>query len=195
MMHNIRCEGENRGHRKGPSSFFMQNPSDVFDELAIKEGETFLDLGCGSGDYSFHALNFIGQTGTVYAFDGQQRLIDYVNSENKNNIIAKTVDITSVLPLEDNSIDICLISTVLHALDFHKYKSNIFSELARVLKKDGKLAIIECKKEFTKFGPPLNLRISSEELEEEAIYFGFAKKSLVDLGDVNYMISFKLTEL
>jgi len=43
--HNRRSGAHRR--IRGPSSFHMHDPEIVFDDLALKPGDVFLDLGCG----------------------------------------------------------------------------------------------------------------------------------------------------
>jgi ubiquinone/menaquinone biosynthesis C-methylase UbiE len=99
----------------------MHDPEVVFDALELKEGDSFLDMGCGPGDYSMRASEIVGDSGAVYAFDRWQDVIDELaekaRSRKLKNIRAIASDITERLPLKDESIDLCLISTVLHSLD------------------------------------------------------------------------------
>jgi ubiquinone/menaquinone biosynthesis C-methylase UbiE len=195
-MHNGNiCKGEHgfRGNRnrRGPSSFSMQHPSLVFSELKLKAGEIFLDMGCGAGDYTIEAAKRLGDSGVVYALDVWKELINNlaneIDSNGLKNIKPMVADITDKLPIEDNSVDICFIATVLHAIDIGKTKNNVFSEIHRVLKPNGRLAIIECKKEERHFGPPIHMRLSPQELEALTLQYGFKKTDLVDLG-YNYML-------
>lgn len=182
------------GHeRRGPSSFWMQDPELIFNELKLQEGDYFLDIGCGTGDYSLHAAKIIGNSGQVYALDVQDELItnlkEKTSREGLNNIRALISDIAHPLPVEDNSVDICFISTVLHSVDLSRHGEQLFNEIRRVLKPDGRLVIIECKKEDLSRGPPLEMRISSDELENLVERYGFLKINLFDLG-FNYLILF-----
>ena len=183
---------KNRQKRR-PTSFWVQDPELVFGELKLKEGYYFLDIGCGTGDYSIHASKIVGDSGVVYALDIQKELINNLRekaySEGFKNIKAIVSDMTCPLPIEDNSIDVCFISTVLHSIDLTKHGEMLFGEIHRVLKLDGRLVIIECKKEDLSRGPPMHMRISPEELENCVTSYGFRKLNLVDLG-FNYMIQF-----
>ena len=100
-------------------------------------------------------------------------------------------DITDPLPIEDCSIDACLLATVLHIPDVSKGRKRLFNEIRRVLKPNGRLAVLECKKEDMPFGPPLHMRLSQEELETFVPEYGFVKIDSVDLG-YNYLIQFAL---
>lgn len=190
--------GRDRGHGdhahgRGPSSFWMHDPEAIFDELGLVEGDCFLDLGCGPGDYALRASGMVDEIGTVYALDSQAEMIDALAeksaAQGTENIKALVADITRTLPVEDNCIDVCFIATVLHALDFDREGPGLFEEVHRVLKPGGRLAIIECKKEYMPFGPPLNMRLSPEEIESLATRCGFEKEGLSDLG-YNYMLRF-----
>lgn len=189
------CESDhaNNKQKRGPSSFWMHDPELVFSELKLKEGDSFLDIGCGTGDYSVYASKIVGDSGIVYALDIQNKLINNLREkadlEGLSNINARVSDIAASLLIEDNIIDVCFISTVLHAVDLDEHGKRLFSEIRRVLKPDGRLVIIECKKEDLSRGPPLHMRISSEELENLVIQYGFEKINLIDLG-FNYMIQF-----
>ncbi len=172
----------------------MQDPQLVFDKLNLKEGDCFLDLGCGPGDYSIRASEVIGAFGKVYSLDkNQDSIVDLNNrvvSSGLKNIKAEVCDIAGPLPVKDSCVDVCFISTVLHSLNLADVEKTLFGEIRRVLKPDGRVAIIECKKEVQPFGPPMSMRISPEELEGTITKYGFEKTSLGDLG-YNYLIQFK----
>ena len=192
---NQRCcpEPGRKGTRRGRSSFWMQDQKLVFDALELKEGDSFLDLGCGPGDYSMRASEIVGDSGVVYALDRWRDVIDDLaekaRSRGSKNIRAIVSDITEHLPVDDESVDLCFISTVLHSLDLADVEKSLFGEIRRVLKPGGRVAIIECKKEEQPFGPPMSMRLSPEEIESSIVRYGFERTGLVDLG-YNYMILF-----
>lgn len=180
--------------RCGRGSFWMHDPELIFSELKLKAGDFFLDMGCGPGDYSIWASKIVGNSGIVYALDRWQDIIDDLmkraDLEGLKNIKGMVSDITRSLPIKEGCIDIYFISTVLHSLDLAKDSNIIFDEVYRVLKPDGRLAIIECKKEKMSFGPPLHMRLSYEELENLVKKYDFEKIKLTNLG-YNYMIQFR----
>ena len=176
-----------QGTRKGPSSFWMHDSKLVFDALALEPGDRFLDLGCGPGDYAIAAARLVGASGTVTALDKWPYLIDGLRetaySQELDNIDAMVGDITGILPIEDGSIDLCLLATVLHIFSLPVMEKTLFKEIHRILKPPGRLAIIECKKEEQPFGPPLHLRISPQELETSLSPLGF---EMIDCRDLGY---------
>ncbi|MBU0615460.1 MAG: methyltransferase domain-containing protein [Nanoarchaeota archaeon] len=186
---------DNCKHKKAPTSYHMQNPDIIFKELGLKQGDVFLDIGCGAGDYVIHASKIVGNSGKVYALDRQEDSISIFKEKIRElgiiNIESNTSDITKKLPIKDKSIDICFIATVLHGLDFEKHKEHIFKEIKRILKPSGRLAIIECSKKDLSYGPPEQMRLDAEQIEESAVKFGFRKVGFTDLG-FNYLIQFQI---
>ena len=182
--------------KRGTSSFNMHDSMLVFEKMNLKKGDIFVDLGCGAGEYSLHAAGIVGAQGKVYAVDVYRETLDMLNEEaaglELNNLETIENDICNAIELKDNSADICLISTVMHAHKVSEKCKNLFPEIVRILKPDRQLSIIECKKEERPFGPPLHMRISPEELEKGVSPYGFEKTSYVDLG-YNYMMLFSLT--
>lgn len=173
----------------------MHDPELVFAELDLKQGDVFLDLGCGPGDYALHASSLVGESGVVYALDKWPRMIDRLTEAAEDrgltNIKAMVTDITEPLPIEDESCDVCLLATVLHALSPARRGRAFFREIHRVLRPGGRVAIINCKKEEQPFGPPIHLRLSPQEMEDLMTTSGFERIGYVDLG-YNYLIQFGL---
>jgi ubiquinone/menaquinone biosynthesis C-methylase UbiE len=190
--HNPEMNMCGRGH----SSFWMHDPEVVFGKIGLKGGDSFLDLGCGVGDYAVYAAKIVGDSGAVYALDRREEmignLIEETDAQGLENIIGIVADITAPLPLADHCIDVCFVSTVLHTLEVNVAMKPLLGEIRRVLKPTGCLTIIECKKENVPFGPPEHMRLSPEEVEGLATRYGFEKTGFTDLG-YNYMFQFKLS--
>ena len=180
-------------HGKGPSSFWMHDPDLVFASLGLKEGDRFADLGCGPGDYSIRASLEVGPSGLVFALDRGREVLDKVwekmAAENLANIRVIEADLAAILPLPRDSVDLCLLATVLHIQRIRTAELSLFDEIHRVLRPGGRFAVIECKKEEQDFGPPIHLRLSPEEVEEAVRKHGFRQRGLVDLG-YSYLIQF-----
>jgi len=191
-MNRRECKN-NKNH--GPSSYHMQDPDKIFNQIDLKGGEKFLDLGCGAGDYSIAVSKIIGENGLVYALDVNNNIIQKFQNRLEingiNNVKLKYANITEILPIKDKSIDICFICTVLHSIYPKRKIRNIFREVERILNKNGKLIVIECKKENSLFGPPLESRISLKDLDEFTNGIKLRPYSYTDLG-FNYMREYRV---
>ena len=183
------------GHGRGPSSFWMHDPKEVFDQLALKPGDWVLDLGAGPGDYSLMAAELVGPTGMVLALDkwetGFRELTRKATDLGLAQLKPILTDITRKLPIKDGCIDLCLISTVLHIFPKPKFELKMFEEIKRVLKPKGRLAVIECKKEDQPWGPPKHMRISPDEMIQGLAPYGYVKCAYKDLGKT-YLIQFEI---
>lgn len=181
--------------KQGASSYAMHDSELAFRELKLKEGDSFLDIGCGAGDYAIRASELVGDSGTVYALDRWKEVVDKLeekaDSQGLNNIRAIVADITCLLPVEDKSIDVCFIATVFHGFDFTRNGETLFREICRVLKPKGRVAVVEFKKEDTGFGPPVDIRLSPEDVEGLMIPYGFRKRRVTDLG-CSYMTELEM---
>lgn len=184
------------GGKQGPSSFNMHDSTLVFKDMALKPGDTFVDLGCGVGEYSLYASRLVGENGKVFAVDVCTEMLISLQEEAHSlyleNITTIESDICQAINLPDNCADHCLMATVMHAKKITGQCKNLFPEIARILKPGAQLAIIECKKEELPFGPPLSMRIAPDDLEKGVIPFGFQKTAYVDLG-YNYLMLFQNT--
>ena len=106
----------------------------------VKEGQTFLDYGCGTGDFTIPAAKIIKANGKVYALDYFPRQLEIVTekAEKEGLTNIETIISDSKTGLPDESIDVIWVCDVLHEI---KERRAVLEELHRVLKKDGTLAI------------------------------------------------------
>ena len=182
----------------GPSSFWMQDPGMVFDQLALQPGMHFLDLGCGRGDYSLEAARRVSPRGLVTALDvsgfSVRDLTEATSNLGIKNLKAMTADITRCFPIKDSSADVCFLSTVLHIPQISRYLGDVLKEVARVLKPEGRFIVLECKKEEWDFGPPVEMKWSPKEVYNAIRNYGFQKIGFVEF-QYNYCIQFTLQKL
>jgi ubiquinone/menaquinone biosynthesis C-methylase UbiE len=180
----------------GKSSFELVDTKKLFSELQLEDKTIFLDVGCGSGEYSIAASEYISESGQIYAVDlwqdGIDRLTREMTIKQIRNINATVSDVSKQIPLEDGSVDVCLMATVLHDLIQDNTDEGTLKEVKRVLKPQGKLAIIEFKKSEGMPGPPIRIRISPEELERHLHSYCFHSTKTTDIGLYVYLSIFIL---
>jgi ubiquinone/menaquinone biosynthesis C-methylase UbiE len=125
---------------------FLQPPELILERSGVKMGIRVLDLGAGSGTYSFEAALSVGNEGKVIALDIQSDMLKIINEklkqpENKQitNIEVVNAD-AAKMPFESSSFDVVIIVSV-----FQEFvdKLGVLKEVQRVLKNDGVLAISE----------------------------------------------------
>jgi ubiquinone/menaquinone biosynthesis C-methylase UbiE len=182
----------------GKSSFELIDQDRLFGELELEQGMNFLDLACGPGAYAIAASEVVGEEGRVYALDlweeGIEILRKEISTRGIRRLEAVVADVSKRIPIEDKSIDICLIATVLHDLVEIKVGDAALEEVRRVLTANGSLAIIEFKKIDGPPGPPIRIRLSPEQVEGIVVPHGFRKEKLLDVGPYNYLSMFSLRQ-
>jgi len=103
---------------------------------------------------------------------------------------AEFSDVGQQIPLDDQSVDVCLLATVLHDFVEDHIAKEVMQEVVRVLKTKGLLAIIEFKKIDGPPGPPKPIRLSPEDVADLLASDGFKKDHVIDIGPYNYLITF-----
>ena len=179
----------------GKSSFDLIDVAAFYRELDLKKGITFLDLACGRGAYSLKASEIVGSGGTVFAVDLWQEGIEQLKAsaaeQNTQNIEAFVSDAGRHIPVGDQVVDVCLMATVLHDFVDDQISKEVLQEVVRVLKADGRLAIVEFKKMDGPPGPPVHIRLSPQEVGDMLVPYGFTEERLVDVGPYNYLMLFR----
>jgi len=181
------CMTGSHCHR-GKSSEGFLNKDLILKELNILPEQRILDAGCGNGYMSKEFSRLLNNTGKVFALDPDGEAIEKLTKETQGtNIEAIEADITTKTLLEKSSIDLIYLSGVLHG--FSKDQIDSFNkEVKRLLKPNGRLAVIEIHKHKTPFGPPMHIRYSPEELKQT---INLTAKSLVEVGQYFYMQIFE----
>jgi ubiquinone/menaquinone biosynthesis C-methylase UbiE len=120
------------------------SPARVIDCLAIRQGMKILEVGPGSGFFTFELAKYVGPSGHVYAVDIEPKMITLLEKKIKRekikNITTKTASADEI-PLPNNSVDLVFMGGVLGEIPD---KQRALREMRRVLKEGGFLAVMEC---------------------------------------------------
>lgn len=185
---NHRQAPENGHHHRGKFSEGLIDQERVINALNIKPGQIILDAGCGNGYMSIVFAKRVSPSGKVYAFDNDTHFINILKTETQGtNLEAMDVDITQPLPIDQTSVDLVFISTVIHGFSSQQLQ-DFLNEAKRILTPDGILAVVEIEKKEMSFGPPMNIRFSPEELKE---IVPMTPLNTVQVGKHFYMQVFK----
>jgi len=108
---------------------------------SLKEEETVLDLGSGTGLDCFLAANKVGEKGRVIGVDMTSEMVDRARSiadkYGYRNVEFRLGEIEN-LPVEDSSVDVIISNCV---INLSSDKEKVFSEAYRVLKPSGRIMI------------------------------------------------------
>ncbi|MFC1967016.1 class I SAM-dependent methyltransferase [Chloroflexota bacterium] len=152
------------------------------DLCEIKEGMTCVDLGSGTGVFTFVMANHVGENGIVYVVDDSNEMLEYIRSKNPSDnmtLIHRDVGDTR---LKSEIADICLLACILHEVNTLE---KCINEAYRLLKQDGKIMVVEWKTELTPKGPPLEDRIAKDKTMRLFYQTGFEDYKYIDWS-INY---------
>jgi ubiquinone/menaquinone biosynthesis C-methylase UbiE len=124
-----------------PFLWIFREPNKHLKATGLKPGQNILEIGCGPGFFTIPAANITGKKGFVYALDNHPLAIKSVQKkikkERTDNIDTILADASST-GLPDKKIDVSFLFGFVHHTEGLE---NIFSEIYRVLKPEGILAI------------------------------------------------------
>lgn len=149
------------------------NPKELLRSLGLRAGETLADIGCGPGFFALPAAEIVGARGKVFAVDVEPEMVDAVQQRARDaglrNLEAQRVGEMDVA-LPPASADMILLAFVLHELT---QRSLYLHRLRTVLREGGRLVILEWEPVATEFGPPVEDRLSADEVAADVQAAGF----------------------
>lgn len=167
----------------------MLTPYETLLRLGYKTGETFADIGCGIGFFTFPAAEIGGSDALIYAVDVSEEMLQEVRQRADDNAI---VNIETVLSeaydfkLKDAVADYILICTVLHEIDDNK---RFIDEAKRICRPSGKIAVIEFNDKDAGFGPDKAHRLSPTQVIALLEGAGFTSFETTPVGDLFYAVT------
>ncbi len=182
-------------HEAGKSSFDLVDAGELLAALGARESDKIADLGCGSGNYALFIASKTGPDTLVHGVDlweeGLKTLAEGAAAGGFGKVRGFRADLKDLSTLEEGFYDLALMGTVLHDLQERGQAKKALAEAARILKKGGKLAVVEFEKRDSKPGPPLKIRLSPEECAALARGAGFGEAGYFDLGPHLYLSVFR----
>ncbi|MDO5836958.1 MAG: class I SAM-dependent methyltransferase, partial [Methanobacterium sp.] len=179
------------GHKHhGKSTRDILDPNRILEAIDLNEGESFMDAGCGDGYISLAASKIVKAQGQVYALDAYEPSLESLRNEMDElsivNIEVIMADMTISIPVEDNKIDKCVMANVLHGFASEGTLEPVLNEIRRVLKPGGTFAVVEFIKVNGPPGPPYDVRLSPENVENILEDHGLEIGGTTEVGKYHY---------
>jgi ubiquinone/menaquinone biosynthesis C-methylase UbiE len=168
-----------------------EQPDRVVRKLEIAPGSTVADLGAGVGYFTWRLAQAVGPAGKVIAVDIQPGMIERLR---KNLADRGITNVETVLGSEEdprlppNSVDLVLLVDVYHEL---QQPERTMAHVRRALKPDGRLVLIEYRKEDPDIPiHPLH-KMTVGEVRQEIEPIGFKFHELMDFLPTQHIVIFK----
>jgi ubiquinone/menaquinone biosynthesis C-methylase UbiE len=152
-------------------------------DLGVRDGESVLDVGCGTGILAGHVADIVGPTGQVVGIDPLPLRIQLAKRKARTNLRFEVGDANDLSPFPEASFDVVYLNAVFHWLP---EKLGPLRQFARVLKSGGRLGFVTGSKDHP--GPAQELKreiLSREPYARYAIHhappYAVSAAELIDL--------------
>lgn len=170
------------------TSSFLR-PDDVLRKIGLRAEQTFVHLGCGAGFWLIPAGQIVGASGKAIGVDIRPDILSEAESRAKLAHLGQVVqtqrgdlenDQGSGLP--DGLADLVLVANIIHQANPEK----LLSEAKRLLKGDGKIAVVEWDVVASPLGPPPGSRIAEPDMKRIAQSIGLKTQKSFSASPYHY---------
>lgn len=168
---------------------------DVIAKVGVEAGMRVGDLGCGNLAYfTLAAAKAVGKNGVVYAVDILKSVLNSVENLVQQNgwenikTVWSDLEVVGAAKIEAGSLDVAFLHNVLFQSD---HDDLVLKEAHRLLKKNGKLLVIDWQRVSAPFGPPVADRPKPEEVKKLAAEAGFSLVEEFAAGPYHYGLVFE----
>lgn len=167
-----------------------QKPDEVLKYISNVEGKTIMDLGAGTGYFTFRLID---ANAKVIAADVDDRFINYMQQKADSLNVNDNIELRKVPydspKLKPKEVDKFLIVNTYHHVDD---RVEYFKKVKAGLKPNGEVIVIDFFKKKQKVGPPKQYCVSADKVVEELKAAGFSKFEVEkELLEFQYIIKAK----
>jgi ubiquinone/menaquinone biosynthesis C-methylase UbiE len=166
-------------------------PDQALDVLGIRAGMVVADVGAGTGYMSLRMARRVGPTGKVYANDLQPEMLQKLRAKSQREKLSnvETVQGTESDPkLPPNTMDLVLLVDVYH--EFSQPQA-MLDKIRESLKPDGRLVLLEYRKEDPKVPIRPEHKMSVAEVKTEVEAEGYKLDQVIEKLPRQHIIIFR----
>jgi arsenite methyltransferase len=167
-----------------------QRPDEVIKNLNLKPGDVIADIGAGTGYFTRRFALAVGHQGKALGVEIEPSMVEHMRQE------ARRLNLTNYEPrlvkpddpaLEPQSVDVIFLSNVYHHISD---RVEYFGKLARSLKPNGRVVIVDFYRKPQPVGPPVEQKVSEGTIIEELQKAGFRLTRSLDFLPYQYFLEF-----
>ena len=150
-----------------------EQPEEALDAIGVRAGSAVADVGAGIGYFSLRLARRVGPEGKVYANEIQQKMLDRLRknldeAEVRNVELVLGTDTDPKLP--EGKMDLVLMVDVYHEFS---HPQQMLQKIRQAMKPDGRLVLLEYRKEDPTVPIRPEHKMSIEEVKAEVEPEGF----------------------
>lgn len=130
-----------------PERIDEEKPSEMLDQLRLRDGMVVCDMGSGDGYYTFQMASRVAPSGRVVAVDIQPEMLQALSRKMEDKQVRNIDTILGELwdpKLEAESLDLVLMVDVYHEFS---HPVQMLAAIRKALKPDGVIALVEFRAE------------------------------------------------
>ncbi len=162
-------------------------PERALEKFGLSQGMTFVDVGAGTGFFTREASRIVGSAGKVFAVEMSHEMIDILRRQGVPSGVEVIRSKEYSIPLPDSAADLTWLAFVTHE---NRDVPRFLKEAARVTKKNGKIVILEWKKQTEERGPAMEERLAQDALREHLKEFNVTREG--SLNPSHYYIEIEV---
>lgn len=168
-----------------------EQPDRALELIGIKPGMIVADVGAGSGFMTMRLARLVSPGGMVYANDLQPSMLRLLEQRASTQHVANMRFVQGTdkdVRLPASAIDLALLVDVYHEF---WYPQEMLRSLRRALKPNGRLVLLEYRKEDPKLPIHPNHKMSVPEVRTELEAEGFVFDRLLDGLPMQHIVIFR----
>jgi SAM-dependent methyltransferase len=166
-------------------------PSKAIPALDIKPGQTVADVGAGSGYYTVRLAEQVGPAGRVIATDIQPEMLSLLRNRVSRERLAN-VEVVQAFEtdprLPQGQVDVILMVDVYHEL---ARPQEMLRQLRSALKPDGRLVLVEFRRESAWVPIREDHKMSVKEAQMELTAEGYRFERVIDVLPWQHILVFR----
>lgn len=159
----------------------------IADLVRLQPGEAVLDVGCGTGTLALVAKKRVGETGRVCGIDPSMQLLTGARRKAVRAGLPIDFQLGGIeqIPFSDQSFDVVISTFMMHHLP-DDLKHQGLSEIARVLKAEGYLLVVDFKRPEEDQRQPGQVGVGSTGLQDLPVLMKEAGFSQTETGEIPF---------
>lgn len=141
------------------------DPKNILLELGLKDGDTVIDYASGAGHWSIRAAKLVAPRGRVLALENDIDMLNMIKGradlDKITNLEIEEINLEKGKSKKAKPADLVIVSNILYLIN---NKESFVKKAAELVKENGKLLLVEFVPRKTIVGPPVEMRLSEEDV-------------------------------